>query len=119
MVDITMFLVKAKVNASMKEQKYDAYIKLIQQTKDANFSNCNCKSGKGGGLQTCCPSFVHSVRLFKSKVISEDITYTRGPQQWNVPSKRRGHAIEAANVNEFEFEKADFERLYKSKETAC
>ena len=48
--DTTLFLVRAKVHASMKDQEYSVYIRLVQENGDMHAASCTCKSGKG----SCC-----------------------------------------------------------------
>lgn len=48
--DSEMFLVKAKITASIKQQLYIVYVHLVQQIGTATYARSNCKSGKGG----CC-----------------------------------------------------------------
>ena len=45
-----LFLVKAKVSASMKSIKYDVYVHLKQESGAVIHAKCSCKAGQGG----CC-----------------------------------------------------------------
>ena len=45
-----LFLVKAKVHASMKSTQYTVHVHLDQESGDAEYAKCNCKVGQGG----CC-----------------------------------------------------------------
>ena len=45
-----LFLVKAHVSTSMKQQNYLVYCHLDQLSDEVAFSKCNCKPGQGG----CC-----------------------------------------------------------------
>ena len=45
-----LFLVKAKVCASMKNVEYDVYVHLDQENGDAVYAKCSCEAGKG----VCC-----------------------------------------------------------------
>ncbi len=43
-----LFLVKARVHASMKSTHYTVYVHLDQATGDAVYAKCNCNVGQGG-----------------------------------------------------------------------
>ena len=45
-----LFLVKARVCASIKSSKYDVYVHLDKENGNVVYAKCSCKAGKGG----CC-----------------------------------------------------------------
>ena len=78
-----LFLVKAKVSASMKSVQYIVYVHLDQINGDVVHAKCNCKAGQGG----CCK---HVAALLYTpldyvnidiKEIPSDITCTKVGQK--------------------------------------
>eukprot|EP00112_Aurelia_sp_Birch-Aquarium-sp1_P006640 Seg1729.3 transcript_id=Seg1729.3/GoldUCD/mRNA.D3Y31 product="hypothetical protein" protein_id=Seg1729.3/GoldUCD/D3Y31 len=85
----TLFIVRAKVHASMKSCHYDVYVHLDQCDGEVLFAKCNCKAGQGG----CC-KHVAALRYalldfinMDAKEVPKDLTCTQVGQRWNVPSE--------------------------------
>lgn len=74
-----LFLVKANVSASMKQQNYLVYCHLDQLSGKVAFSKCNCKSVQGG----CCKHVAALLYLLldyknlELKEVPDDVTCTQ------------------------------------------
>ena len=116
MVNTTMFLVKCRVSASMKQQSYVVYLHLSQQTGNVYFAACNCKLEKGG----CCKHvaallyMIWNYSRLELKIIPDDLTCTQVSQKWNLPYQDGLKVEEAVDFNDLSFEKADFKRILKT-----
>ena len=104
-----LFLVKATVSASMKNQKYTVYCHLDQAFGDVKYAKCNCKAGQGG----CCK---HVAALLCTLLdfsnlsllyVPEDVTCTQVLQKWSIPSQKSSSNT-AVKFNQLEFEKINF-----------
>ena len=104
-----LFLVKAKVHASMKNVQYTVYAHLNQLDGDVMEAKCNCKAGQGG----CCKHV--SALLFTlldysnmdAKEIPSDLTCTQVAQKWHVPSSANMTLTKAVKFSDVLFEKAE------------
>ena len=83
-----LFLVKARVSASMKSASYAVYIHLNQVNGEVEYAKCCCKAGQGG----CCKhvaALLYTILDFvnlKLQHIPVELTCTQLPQKWSVPS---------------------------------
>ena len=105
----TLFLMKAKVHASMKSVQYNVYVHLDQCDGEVLFAKCNCKAGQGG----CCKhvaALLYTIIDFINMDVKEiplDITCTQTGQKWHVPSSSNIQAVNAFKFNDLVFEKAE------------
>ena len=80
-----LFLVKANVSASMKQQYYSVYCHLDQASAEVKFPKCNCKAGQhiAAVLYT---SLDYSNRQLEE--VPDDVMWTQVLKKWSVPSLR-------------------------------
>ncbi|XP_046863896.1 uncharacterized protein LOC124457764 [Xenia sp. Carnegie-2017] len=104
-----VFVVKARVGASMKSVSYSVFVHLNQRTAEVEYSICNCKAGQGG----CCKhvaELLYTVLDFvnlKLSAVSAELKCTQLPQKWNVPSGNSRTLEKAVKFEHLLFEKAD------------
>ena len=105
----TLFLVKAKVHASMKSGQYNVYVHLDQCDGEVLFAKCTCKAGQGG----CCKhvaALLYTIVDFINMDVKEvpmDLTCTQTGQKWHVPSSTNSQTVKAFKFKDLVFEKAD------------
>ena len=112
---IQLFLVKARVSASMKSVSYPVYVHLDQKSGEVEYAKCTCKAGQGG----CCKhvaallyTLLDFVNLSLS-VILEDLTCTQVAQKWSIPSGCRKTLNKAVKFDELLFQKAQHNKTNK------
>ena len=104
-----LFLVKAKVHASMKNIQYTVYVHLDQISGEVKEAKCNCKAGQGG----CCKhaaALLYTLLDFTNmdlKEIPADMTCTQVAQKWHVPSTANMTLPKAVKFTDSLFEKAE------------
>ena len=104
-----LFLVKAKVHASMKSTQYTVYVHLDQESGDAEYAKCNCKAGQGG----CCKhvgALLYTLLDYVNMGVTEiprDLTCTQVGQKWHVPADAGNQFSKASKFEELVFEKAE------------
>ena len=104
----TLFIVKAKVHASMRSCHYDVYVHLDQCDGEVLFARCNCIAGQGG----CCKhvaALLYTLLDFinmDTKEVPKDLTCTQVGQRWNVPSTS-SQGAKVFKFNNLIFEKAE------------
>eukprot|EP00794_Sanderia_malayensis_P004347 gene4347-4926_t len=109
--NLTLFLVKSNVSASMKSMKYVVYCHLNQKTGDVIHAKCNCKAGAGG----CCKhvaALLYTLLDYSNLELSyvpETVTCTQVLQKWSVPGKKLDSSV-AVKFNDLVFEKSNFTR---------
>ena len=100
-----LFLVKARVSASMKNVSYLVYVHLNQISGEVEYA----KAGQGG----CCKhvaALLYTMLDFVNlnlKAIPTELTCTQLPQKWNVPSGSSKTLDKAVKFDHLLFEKAD------------
>ena len=105
-----LFLVKANVSTSMKQQNYLVYCHLDQLSDEVAFSKCNCKPGQGG----CCKqvtALLYRLLDYKNlepKEVPDDVSCTQVLEQWSIPSNCS--TTKVVKFEELTFEKADYAR---------
>ena len=107
--DITKYLVKTRVHASMKNIFYDVYVHLEQVTGKIVFSKCHCKAGQCG----CCKHV--AALLFtlldytnmELKSVPSTLTCTQVAQKWHQHSSANMALNHAVKFNDLIFEKAE------------
>ena len=105
----TLFLVKAKVHASMKSVQYNVYVHLDQCDGEVLFAKCTCKAGQGG----CCKhvaALLYTIVDFINMDVKEvpmDLTCTQTGQKWHVPSSTNSQTVKAFKFKDLVFEKAE------------
>ena len=110
-----LFMVKANVSASMKQQNYLVYCHLEQLSGEVVFSKCKCKCG-GGGVCKHVAALLYQLLDYKNlelKEIPDDVTCTQVLQQWSIPSS--SGTTKAVKFEELTFEKADYTRDKENK----
>ncbi|XP_065067596.1 uncharacterized protein LOC135693138 [Rhopilema esculentum] len=122
-----LFLVKAKISASMKSVQYMVYVHLDQINGDVVHAKCDCKAGQGG----CCKhvaALLYTLLDFINidiKEIPSDITCTKVGQKWHIPSGARNLSSKAFKFRDLVFEKAEETKKRKrplvtgSRDTYC
>ncbi len=106
---ILLFLVKARVCASMKSIQYDVYVHLDQSNGEVFYAKCNCKAGQGG----CCKhvaALLYTLVDFSIMDLNEiprDLTCTQVGQNWHIPADPRSSSRKTLKFNELAFEKAE------------
>eukprot|EP00794_Sanderia_malayensis_P013123 gene13123-14471_t len=109
--NLTLYLVKSNVSASMKSIKYVVYCHLNQKTGDVIHAKCNCKAGAGG----CCKhvaALLYTLLDYSNLELSyvpETVTCTQVLQKWSVPGKKLDSSV-AVKFNDLVFEKSNFTR---------
>ena len=104
-----LFLIKARVSASMKSISYSVYVHLNQVNGDVEYSKCSCKAGQGG----CCKhvaALLYTILDFVNlnlRQIPQNATCTQLPQAWSVPSGSSKSLEKAVKFEELLFEKAE------------
>ena len=110
-----LFLIKARVSASMKSISYSVYVHLNQVNGDVEYAKCSCKAGQGG----CCKhvaALLYTILDFVNlnlKQIPGNPTCTQLPQTWSVPSGSSKSLEKAVKFEELLFEKADVSKPNK------
>ena len=111
---ISCFLIKASVNAAMKNMTYTVYVHLNEANGEVVYSNCTCKAGKGGQCKHVV-ALLFQVIEYKQLDMTEvpdHLTCTELLQQWHVP--RKNESDEAVLYESIVFKKADYEKDIKS-----
>ena len=104
-----VFIIKAKVQASMKNVRYSIYVHLDQDLGDICFATCNCKAGQAG----CCKhvaALLYTVLDFSNMDLKEvpmDLACTQKGQKWNVPSLSQTRTNIDSKFTALSFEKAE------------
>ena len=104
-----LFLIKARVNASMKSISYSVYVHSNQVNGDVEYAKCSCKAGQGG----CCKhvaALLYTILDFVNQnlgQIPQNTTCTQLPQAWSVPSGSSKSLKKAVKFEELLFEKAE------------
>ena len=104
-----LFLVKARVCASMKSIKYDVYVHLDQENGNVIYAKCSCKAGKRG----CCKhvaALLYTLVDYSNmdlKEIPGELACTQVGQRWHIPADARGIPSKAIKVKDISFEKAE------------
>ena len=104
-----LFLVKARVHASMKSTHYNVYVHLDQESADAVYAKCNCKAGQGG----CCKhvgALLYTLLDYINMGVTQiprDLTCTQVGQKWHVPTDAGNQLSRAFKFQELVFEKAE------------
>ena len=112
-----LFLVKANVSASMKQQRYLVYCHLDQASTEVKFSKCNCKAGQGG----CCKHVAAVLYTLldylnlQLKEVPDDVKCTQVLQKWSIPSLRSGETTKASKFEDLIFEYAEYLRDAQNK----
>ena len=109
--NVKLFLVKATVSASMKNQKYTVYCHLDQTFGDVRYAKCNCKAGQGG-CRKHVAALLYTLLDFSNLsllYVPEDVTCTQVLQKRSIPSQKLSSNT-AVKFNHLEFEKTNFER---------
>jgi hypothetical protein len=113
-----LFLVKARVSASMKSVSYQVYVHLNQINGEVEYAKCCCKADQGG----CCKhvaALLYTILDFANlnlQNIPVELTCTQLPQKWNVPAGSSKTLVRAVTVGELLFEKTD---VKKTKQKIC
>ena len=104
-----LFLINARVSASMKSISYSVYVHLNQVNGDVEYSKCSCKAGQGG----CCKhvaALLYTILDFVNlnlRQIPQNATCTQLPQAWSVPSGSSKSLEKAVKFEELLSEKAE------------
>ena len=104
-----LFVVKARVHASMKNIQYTVYVHLDQISGEVKEAICNCKAGQGG----CCKhvaALLYALLDFANLGLNEvpaDITCTQVAQKWHVPSSANMTLTKAVKFTDLIFEKTE------------
>ena len=110
-----LFLVKARVCASMKSVSYPVYVHLNQVDGEVENAKCSCKAGQGG----CCKhvaALLYTILDFVNlnlKYVPTELTCTQAPQRWSVPSGSSKNLEKAVKFEDLLFEKADVNKPSK------
>ena len=110
---ISCFLIKAGVNAAMKNITYTVYVHLNEANGEVVYSNCTCKAGKGGQCKHIV-ALLFQVIEYKQLDLTEipdHLTCTELLQQWHVP--RKNESDEAVLYENIVFKKAVYEKDMK------
>ena len=105
-----LFLVKANVSTSMKQQNYLVYCHLDQLSDEVAFSKCNCKPGQGGCWKhvTALLYRLLDYKNLEPKEVPDDVSCTQVLEQWSIPSNCS--TTKVVKFEELTFEKADYAR---------
>ena len=105
----TLFLVKAKVHASMKSVQYNVYVHLDQCDGEVLFAKCTCKAGQGGCCKHVAALLYTTVDFINMDVkeVPMDLTCTQTGQKWHVPSSTNSQTVKAFKFKDLVFEKAE------------
>jgi hypothetical protein len=112
---ILLFLVKARVSASMKSVSYPVYVHLDQKSSEVEYAKCTCKAGQDG----CCKhvaDLLYNLLGFVNlglSMISEDLTCTQVAQKCGIPSGCRKTLNKAVKFDELLFQKAQYRKTNK------
>ena len=112
-----LFLVKANVSASMKQQRYLVYSHLDQASAEVKFLKCNCKAGQGG----CCKHVAAVLYMLldylnlRLKEVPDDVKCTQVLQKWSIPSSQSGETTKAVKFEDLIFEYAEYLRDAQNK----
>ena len=112
-----LFLVKARVCASMKSVSYPVYVHLNQVDGEVENAKCSCKAGQGG----CCKhvaALLYTILDFVNlnlKYVSTELTCTQVPRvpRWSAPSGSSKTLEKAVKFEDLLFEKADVNKPSK------
>jgi hypothetical protein len=110
-----LFLVKARVSASMKSVSYQVYVHLNQINGEVEYAKCCCKADQGG----CCKhvaALLYTILDFANlnlQNIPVELTCTQLPQKWNIPAGSSKTLDRAVKVGELLFEKTDVKKTNK------
>ena len=112
-----LFLVKARVIASIKSVSYSVYVHVSQvEGGGVAYAKCSCKAGQG----RCCKhvaALLYTILDFANlnlKYIPVDLTCTQRPQKWSVPSRCSKTLEKAVKFEDLLFEKAERDKPNKS-----
>jgi hypothetical protein len=112
MGDQKYFIVRARVNAQMKQKEYNVYVHFKGESGDVAYANCECPAGKGG----CCKHVVallFQILDYKELELTEipdELSCTEKLQQWNVPATKPNEFKGAMLFEDLLFERADFQK---------
>jgi hypothetical protein len=110
-----LFLVKARVSASMKSVSYQVYVHLNQVNGEVEYAKCCCKARQGG----CCKHVaallytILDLANLNLQNIPVERTCTQLPQKWNVPAGSSKTLDRVAKFGELLFEKTDVKKTNK------
>ena len=104
------FLIKASVNAAMKNNIYSVYVHLNQENGEILHCNCTCKAGKGGQCKHIVALLFQIIEYKQIDLtdIPDDLTCTQVLQQWHVP--RKDEFDEAVLYEDIKFVKTSYEK---------
>ena len=108
--NISCFLIKASVNAAMKNITYKVYVHLNEANGDVVYSNCTCKAGKGGQCKHIIALLFQIIEYKQLDMteIPDHPTCTELLKQWHVP--RKCESDEAILYESIHFKKAVYEK---------
>jgi hypothetical protein len=111
--NISCFLIKAGVNAAMKNITYTVYVHLNEANGEVVYSNCTCKAGKGGQCKHIVALLFQIIEYKQLDMteIPDHLTCTQLLQQWHVP--RKDESDEAVLYESIVFKKAVYEKDIK------
>ena len=112
--NMSCFLVKGTVKATMKSNTYIVYVHLNKATGEVVYSNCTCPAGKGGKCKHVV-ALLFQIIEYKQLDLTEvpdDPTCTQLLQQWHVP--RKDELDEAVLYEDIVFAKAVYEKDVKA-----
>ena len=110
-----LFIVKAKIHASMKNISYIVYVHFDQNHGDIVEAICICKAGQGcvckhvTALLYTMLDYLH----LGLQEIPPDITCTQVAQKWHVPSTANLTLAKAVRFDDITFEKAEIGKKRK------
>ena len=104
-----LFIVRAKVHASMKSTCYSVYVHLDQNNAEILYAKCSCKAGQGG----CCKHVAALLYTLMDYVnidaegVPADLTCTQVSQKWHIPTSANMTLKKAVKFNYLIFEKSE------------